>query len=111
MLTTPRLEDLAEDLHLAIATGEITRDRAITALALAAPGLGFDGAEQVLERKDPIGEGNRYDRLPDGRFCPAWGNSRRIWDHTEGDKKGVRVLPDLIAKWGRPLASIAPVTA
>ncbi|MBG0818910.1 hypothetical protein [Planomonospora sp. ID82291] len=107
-LTMADLRDLAEDLHILIATEEYTRDRAITLLALMRPGLGFDAAERVLRSADPAMHAGSWDILPNGDLRPRWGTKRVIWDYTKGDQQGVPALPALVEKWGAKVAEFAP---
>ncbi|WP_449065907.1 hypothetical protein [Planomonospora algeriensis] len=102
--------DLAEELHIPLATGELTRDHAIAILS-SMGGIGTEAAAKVLRRNDPAMQAGAWERLPNGDMRPCWGTKRAIWDHTRGDKKDTPALPDLIAKWGRPLAFFATAPA
>ncbi|GAA2691700.1 MULTISPECIES: hypothetical protein [Nonomuraea] len=99
-------QELAEDLHIAVALGEYSAENALRALDIL---TAFDDVEQIriYRAADPMGQANSWTRLEDGTIRPSWGTARQIWDYQHGTKKGAKVLPDLIAKWGYTLAHFA----
>ncbi|MGV9383473.1 hypothetical protein ACWDRB_47205 [Nonomuraea sp. NPDC003707] len=97
MLTRPQLEALAGDLHIALATGEYTRDGAIRLLSC----LGGTGeAAAILDEADPIRHGTTYVELPCGDRRPIEGTARLIWEYLYGSLQGREVIPYLIDLYG-----------
>lgn len=85
MFHRAQLRDLAQDLHIVIATGEYTQSGAITLLA-AMSEVDLDLAARILDQESPMGQGNSYTRQPDGSMRPEWGTARRY-------TAGARLLP------------------
>ncbi|GAA2410890.1 hypothetical protein GCM10010404_80980 [Nonomuraea africana] len=107
MITSRNLaQQLAEDLHVAVALGEYTVENALRALDIL---TAFGDVEQlhIYRAADPMGQANSWTRLQDGTIRPEWGNARKIWNHQHGPQKGVKVLPDLINTWGYEIAHFA----
>ncbi|MGV9383478.1 hypothetical protein ACWDRB_47230 [Nonomuraea sp. NPDC003707] len=93
-------ERLAEDLLLAVATNELTRNMATLAMATLLPDCDVDRAHRLLEAFRT--QANSWERLPNGDERPEWGLARRIWERTSGADKGKPVLPELVERYGRP---------
>ncbi|MGV9383468.1 hypothetical protein ACWDRB_47180 [Nonomuraea sp. NPDC003707] len=110
MLTPDLLSLLAEDLRVAIATGEVDESAPIPALQ-AIGGVDCKTAARLWRHADPMGQGNVWDILEGGRYRPHYGLARRIWDHTDGLLKGRPVMPALILQWGRDIARFATAAA
>ncbi|MFG6197835.1 hypothetical protein [Nonomuraea sp. JJY05] len=103
MLNRAQLRELAQDLHIVIATGEYTQHGAITLLA-AMSDVNYALAERILDQESPMGQGNVYTILPNGSYRPEYGTARVVWDYTEGDRKGQDYLPTLIERHGAEAA-------
>ncbi|WP_043637635.1 hypothetical protein [Nonomuraea candida] len=109
MLTPDLLRLLAEDLRVAIATGEVPREAAIHALQEIG-GVDRKTALRVWRDTDPMGQGNVWDIPGGSQYRPRYGLARRVWDHTDGPLQGKRVMPALILQWGPDIARYAAVT-
>ncbi|SDH70104.1 hypothetical protein SAMN05421505_120130 [Sinosporangium album] len=93
------MEDLAEDLRLAVRLGEYTETGALALIALIGD-LTPTAARRIWRRADPTTQGNVWKRHPDGTMEPRYGTARRIWEHTEGPLQGEPIMPALFARWG-----------
>ncbi|MFC4014672.1 hypothetical protein ACFOY2_46130 [Nonomuraea purpurea] len=108
MLTPDLLRLLAEDLRVAIATGEFDESAAIPALQ-SIGGVDRKTAVRIWRDADPMGQGNIWDILGDGRYRARYGLARRVWDHTDGPLKGKPVMPALLLQWGNGITRFAAV--
>lgn len=98
MLNRAQIRDLAQDLQIVIATGEYTRDGAVTLLTFLSLDVDFATAERILDQESPMGHANSYVLLPDGDLRPERGAALIIWERTRGDRKGEPYLPTLISR-------------
>ncbi|MGV9383474.1 hypothetical protein ACWDRB_47210 [Nonomuraea sp. NPDC003707] len=94
-------EDLAEDLQIAIATGELSPLAATLLITALSPRYSRDEATALLNSKHPTRQGNAWERLPNGDMRPKWGVGRRIWERTNGTEKGAPMLPELAERYGK----------
>ncbi|MEU4513150.1 hypothetical protein AB0G05_26950 [Nonomuraea wenchangensis] len=90
------LDQLAEDLHIAVAVGEYSEAGAIALLAHVG-GLDDRMARRTWRSENPSMKANTYE-VPSMR--PLRGASARIWDLTHGSTQGEKVMPDLFATYG-----------
>ncbi|MEU6713002.1 hypothetical protein ABZ897_16090 [Nonomuraea sp. NPDC046802] len=90
------LDQLAEDLHIAVAVGEYTEAGAIALIAHMG-GLDDRMARRTYRRENPSLKANTYDLAT---MRPLRGAARRIWDLLHGPTKGEQVMPGLFATYG-----------
>ncbi|GGK61693.1 hypothetical protein Sme01_03540 [Sphaerisporangium melleum] len=103
------LQDLAEDLHLAMAVDELTKDQALAfILHLCGPEMTDQEAGRVLRRGDPAQMTCAWEKHPvTGDRVPQFGPPRRLWDRQHGADHGRPVLPELAEKWGDDITRFA----
>ncbi|MER5322293.1 hypothetical protein [Streptosporangium roseum] len=98
---------LAEDLHVAIATGEYDAEGAQAFIAYLLPEVDPRQVRRIFRNGDPQGQANSWRYVPEtGAMIPSWGVARRIWDRKQ---EGTPMLPELIATYGpEAIAFAAP---
>lgn len=99
---------IGENLHLAIAMGEFTKEGALAFIAHLLPDVDERRVRRLLLDGDPGGQCNTWKYHEEtGLSEPSWGVARRIWDRKHSTEQGVPVLPELIAAYGPGVAEFA----
>lgn len=99
------LHRMADHLHLAVATRELTPAGAIAFISfMAAPKLTERDARRLFRSTDPnsMACAWKYDEAT-GTSIPQFGPPLRLWERLHGKDKGTPVIPEIAAAYSHEI--------